>query len=496
MWSGPKARKVLLLEFNEITWKVAERFMGEGKMPTLARLRAEGTAAAPEALERPPHLDPWISWVTLHTGVDMSEHGAMVLEQDVSTIRAKRTWDYALEAGKSIGIYGSISAYPPRPVPGFMVPGPFAPGPETYPRFVGPAQALNRKYTQVHHKNAEADSLLTMAKMGVDLLKLGLTPETCVRIAAQLATERVKPYMHWKRVALQPYVNFDFFSKLYGMFKPDFATWHSNHAAHYQHHYWRAWDDTGFAVPSTPEEKKKFGGAMPHGYQVIDDLLNRFLRIIDDDTVLVVTSALGQKPYTHDLYPEGKVCVKFKNVRQILEIVGATGVGDVVPVMDPQWNVRISDATERSRVRDALLAVRRDNAPTPDGITVDEVGEILTITPRGLAKMDGQAKYHFPLRHGSTKSFTFDELFRGYGDTPKEGMHDPTGMMLMYGPGIERGLFIEHTTDLDVAPTLLALMGIGAPENMQGRALSEAWGDRPSTAPRASAGRSSSVISA
>lgn len=494
MPTARKARKVLLLEFNEITWTVAERFMREGKMPHLARLRAEGTTAAPEAIERPPHLDPWISWVTLHTGVDMSVHGAMVLEQDVSTIRAKRTWDYALEGGKSIGVFGSISAYPPKPVPGFMVPGPFAPGPETYPKFIEPAQALNRKYTQVHHKNAEADSLLSMAKMGADLLRLGLTAETCSRIALQLATERIKPHLHWKRVTLQPYINFDFFSTLYRMFTPDFATWHSNHCAHFQHHYWRSWDDTGFPSPATEEEKKQFGGAMPHGYAVLDDLLGRFVGLVDDDTVIMVTSALGQKPYNHELYPEGKVCVKFKDVRRVLDLVGAKGVGDVVPVMDPQWNVRIADTGERTRVRDALLAVRRENAPTTDAITVEEVGEILTITPRSLAKMDGRAVYHFPAEGGGTRSFAFDELFKGYGDTPKEGMHDPSGMLLIYGPGIERGLFIDHTTDLDIAPTVLSLMGLPVPDIMQGRALCEAWGERQPSAARASA--SSSVVSA
>ena len=363
------ARKVLLLEFNEITWTVADRFMRDGKMPHLTRLRAEGTAAAPEALERPPFLDPWISWVTLHTGVDRSVHGALVLEQDVTTIRAKRTWDYALEAGKSVGIFGSISAYPPRPVPGFMVPGPFAPGPETYPKYVEPVQRLNRKYTQVHHKNAEADTIFSMAKQGVDLLRLGLRPETCAQIALQLATERVKPHMHWKRVTLQPLVNYDFFAGLYDRYKPDFATWHSNHAAHFQHHYWRAWDDTGFPSPATDEERRKFGGAMEHGYRVVDDLIGRFAGLIDDDTVLVVASALGQRPYSNDLYPEGKVCVKFKDVRQVLDIVGAKGVTDVVPVMDPQWNVKIPDDDERARVRDARPREdgRRHHVHVPDG---------------------------------------------------------------------------------------------------------------------------------
>jgi hypothetical protein len=501
MSTARKARKVLLVEFNEITWTVADRFIAEGKMPNLARLRSDGTTAAPEALERHPLLDPWVSWVTVHTGVDCTTHGAMVLEQDVSTIRAKRTWDYALEAGKSVGIWGSISAYPPRPVPGFMVPGPFAPGPETYPPFLEPVQALNRKYTQVHHKNQEPDTVLSMAKKGVELLRGGLSLETCSRIVQQLALEKVRPYMHWKRVTLQPYLNFDFFSELYSKMRPDFATWHSNHAAHFQHHYWRAWDDTGFPARATDEEKKKYGGAMEHGYRVVDDLLGRFMSLADDDTVLVVASALGQKPYTHDLYPEGKICLKFKDVRQVLDLVGAKGVGDVVPVMDPQWNVRISDPTERARVRDALLAVRRENAPTPDAITVDEVGEILTITPRGIAKDDGSARYFFPTETGE-RELAVGDLFRIYGDTPKEGMHDPTGLLVMYGPGIERGLFIGHTNDLDIAPTLLSLMGVPVPEIMQGRVLSEAWGERPkagaSRSERADGGspRASTIASA
>jgi len=484
------------LEFNEITWKVADRFMQAGKMPNLSRLRAEGTTAAPEALERPPFLEPWISWVTAHTGVDRSVHGAAVLEQDVVTIRAKRTWDYALEAGKSVGVFGSVSAYPPRPVPGFMVPGPFAPGPETYPKFAEPVQALNRKYTQVHHKNTEADTLLAMAKQGVDLLRLGLRPETCAKIALQLATERLQPHMHWKRVTLQPLVNYDFFASLYEKLRPDFATWHSNHCAHFQHHYWRAWDDTGFTTPATPDERKKFGGAMEYGYRVLDDLLGQFAGLVDDDTVIVIVSALGQKPYSNELYPEGKVCVKFKDVRQVLDIVGAKGIADVVPVMEPQWNVKIPDANERTRVRDALLAVRRDNAPTPDAITVEEVGEILTVTPRGLAKLDGSARYTFPSDGGEPRSFAFDELFRSYGDTHKEGMHDPTGMLLLHGPGIERGLFIEHTTGLDIAPTVLALMGIPVPEIMTGRALTEAWGERKASASRASAERSNDAATA
>src|SRR5262249_26313727 len=79
---GFMAKKVLFLEFNEITRTIIDPMIQKGKLPAMARLFAEGTVAAPESVDQPPHLDPWVTWITVHTGVDRSVHGATVLEQD------------------------------------------------------------------------------------------------------------------------------------------------------------------------------------------------------------------------------------------------------------------------------------------------------------------------------------------------------------------------------------------------------------------------------
>ncbi|MEZ4302160.1 MAG: hypothetical protein R3B70_44950 [Polyangiaceae bacterium] len=79
--------------------------------------------------------------------------------------------------------------------------------------------------------------------------------------------------MRWKRVGLQPQINFDFFKTIYKRYEPEYATWHTGHCAHYMHHYWRAWDDSQFKVKATPEEKKHFGSAVEYGYQLADELL-------------------------------------------------------------------------------------------------------------------------------------------------------------------------------------------------------------------------------
>jgi hypothetical protein len=478
-------RKVLLLEFNEITWTLIDPMIARGRLPNIARLRKEGTWAAPEALERAPHLDPWITWVTIHTGVDRSVHGATVLEQDAKTIRAKRSWDYITEAGKSVGIFGSISAYPPRPVAGFMVPGPFAPGSETYPAYLRPVQDLNRRYTQVHNQITQESGAAGMAREALDLFRLGLTAATAGRIVQQLAIEKARPHLRWKRVALQPLVNYDVFASIYRRYRPDFATWHTNHAAHYMHHYWRAMDDSKFPVPSSPEEKIKYGDAVEYGYDLCDELLGRFMRLCDEDTVIVLASSMGQQPYVHELYPEGKIAVRFKDLSKILAIVGARGVTEVVPTMLPQYNVTIPEATERARVRDLLRAGRCQGGIHPDAIHVEETGDILTLTPRGIARREG-VRYTFP---GSTfaksEGYDLEELFACDVPTPKEGMHDPRGMVIFHGPGIRKGLQLEKVSPLDLLPTMLNVLDVPVPRNLPGRVLSEIWQSSGNDAVRA-----------
>lgn len=473
--STPARRKVLLLEFNEINWTVADPLIKKGKLPNLAAMCAQGTKASPVATERPPYLDPWITWITLHTGVPREMHGASVLGQDSHTITAKCSWQYAAEAGRSVGVFGSIGAYPPAPVPGFIVPGPFAPDNETFPPELQPVQALNRRYTQVHARAAEQQSLLEMIAQGAELFKLGLKPATCARIARQLVEERFNKHIGWKRVSLQPLINYDFFAETYRRFQPEFATWHTNHAAHYMHHYWRAYDDSEFLVRSSPEEKARYGGAVEYGYEVCDELLGRFMKLVGDDTVLVLASSMGQQPYVSERFPKGRIVVRFKNLQRILEIFGAQGVAEVVPTMVPQFNVKIPDPVERARVRKLFETARRAGHEAGAAISVEETDQILTVTPAGLAE-SGQPRYYFDgAPNADANGYDVNELFAMDTPTPKQGYHHPTGLLVLWGQGIRQGLEIKESSNLDVAPTLLSLLDIPVPSVMTGRALSEAW---------------------
>ena len=336
-------------------------------------------------------------------------------------------------------------------------------------------QDLNRRYTQVHNQVGSASSPLDMVREAAQVMRLGLQPATVAadRPAAGAGAGTART-MRWKRVALQPLINFDVFAQLYRRHRPDFATWHTNHAAHYMHHYWRAMDDSQFASPASPAEKARYGAAVEYGYELCDQLLGRFMRLCDRDTVIVLASSMGQQPYVSSLYPEGKIAVRFLDVRRILDIVGARGATEIVPMMLPQYNVRIADARERARVRELLQAARCVGAPHPDAITVEETGEILTLTPRGLARRTDDIRYYFPdAPNARPEGYELDELFACDVPTPKQGMHHPRGLVIFYGAGIRRGQQLNDVSPLDIAPTMLSLLDVPVPAIMKGRVLHE-----------------------
>ncbi len=126
-------------------------------------------------------------------------------------------------------------------------------------------------------------------------------------------------------------------------------------------------------------------------------------------------------------------------------------------------------------MRQRLLAANRSGGD-PSVFNVSETGNILTVTPRGLAKVDENIRIFFPERSWDYReNYAFGELFRLDDSTPKEGMHHPEGLLAFWGNGVKQGFEIQNTTNIDIAPTILALLGIEVPPVMTGRVLSEAF---------------------
>ena len=475
---NPSRKKVLLVELNELTWNLIDPLIEQGKLPTFARLKSEGTWAAPVSVDLPPQLDPWITWTTLYTGRPQSDHNVFFLQQPPDTIRAKRIWEICHDRGLGVGVYGSLCSWPPQEVNGFYVPDTFAPTAETYPAEAAAIQELNLTYTRSIRLPSDKDGLMFKARLGARLLRLGLRPATVARIARQLARERVTPEVRWQRVAMQPLVNFDFFSQLYLKHRPELATFHSNHVAHYMHTYWKAMQPEAFEEDATPDEVRIYGRAIEHGYQTADELLKRMLKLADENTVLVVASSMGQKPYVARVKGSRQVR-QIRSLEKILEILGVEHRAEALSTMSDQFNIYPDSPATKDLITSALESAYVDTPDQPM-FWVTTVENSITVNLATYNTITEESRCYFP-RLEKESSFLYENLVYSTG-VMKSGCHDPKGMMIMYGPGVRRGGFIPECNNLDIAPTLLSILGLSVPVEMTGRVLDEALTEAPQAA--------------
>ena len=464
-------RKILLVEVNEVTWNLIDPLIEQGRLPTFARLKREGAWASPMSVDLPPQLDPWITWTTVYTGRPQSDHNVFFLQQPPETIRAKRIWEICHEAGLSVGVYGSLCSWPPQKVQGFYIPDTFAPDTATQPEFLQSVQKLNLTYTRSVRLPSDQDGVIFKAKLGLKLLKLGLSASTISRIASQLTRERLNASLRWQRVALQPVVNFDFFSRLYRRYQPEFASFHTNHVAHYMHTYWKAMQPELFPQKTTEEERRNYSGTIEHGYRSADELLKRMLGLMGGNTVMVVASSMGQKPFITSL-KKGKRVGQLRSLEHLVDILDAEGRVRALPTMSDQFNL-YADTPDTSEFVLSNLKAAYIDSPQRPMFYIDKVENSLTVTLRHYDETSEESRCVFPHR-AKQNSFRFEDLVYGTGMV-KSGCHDPTGMMMLYGQGIRRGARIGDCTNLDIAPTLLTLLGLPVPEYMKGRVLREAF---------------------
>jgi predicted AlkP superfamily phosphohydrolase/phosphomutase len=142
--------RTLVVGFDGATLDLCERWMAEGRMPVLAGLAGDG-AFAPLRSVFP--FNSAVAWTSLSTGVDPGRHGVFdfVLPREgayalrVATREDRRVpalWNHASEAGARVGVVNIPMTYPAEPLNGVMVSGMDAPSLDE--RAVHPAGLLER----------------------------------------------------------------------------------------------------------------------------------------------------------------------------------------------------------------------------------------------------------------------------------------------------------------------------------------------------------------
>ena len=129
-------KKVLVAGLDGATFDLIIPWVNEGKLPTFARIMEEGAYGE---LESTIHPMSSVAWSSFMTGMNPGKHGIFDVAEQLSKsyeIRftsgasrfGKTIWKMLSDAGKTVGIINVPMTYPPEEVNGYLISGMDSPG--------------------------------------------------------------------------------------------------------------------------------------------------------------------------------------------------------------------------------------------------------------------------------------------------------------------------------------------------------------------------------
>jgi predicted AlkP superfamily phosphohydrolase/phosphomutase len=422
---------------------------------------------------------------------------------------ASAIWDLASRAGRRVVVVNVPMTYPPHPVNGVMITGLFTPrgGDLWEVDFTHPPQLredLRRRYGRYIVHPTEVYARGQMDRM---LKELYFELERRTEVILDLLHEHAP----------------DFAMVVYnGTDKIGHALWHCLDPRHPSH---------------DPAEAAQYGPAVQEYFQAVDRTLARLLEAVDDDTVVVLMSDHGMGPIYQFVYlnnwllKEGYLRLQTDLVTRIKQVAFHAGL---TPIGVYEGLVKLGLARLRTRVdfrprerilARAFLSLRNVDWARTCAYSHGNVGQIyLNVRgrePQGI--VEPGAEYEAVREEISarlrelrdpqsgepimTEVYRREDLFEGpyIEEAPdivmlprnleyqaagtsafmhnkilglprgNAGGHRMDGIWLLKGAGVRAGARLEGARIIDLAPTLLHVLGLPVPVDMDGVVLKEAF---------------------
>lgn len=462
---SPK-QKVIIIGIDGGTWSVIDPLIEKGQLPAFQYLKEHGAWASPKSLD--PPLTP-IVWTSIASGKDKEKHGILDFFNTSHDVRVKRIWDILEERGYKIGLHEYPVTWPPRECNGFIIPDNFARDDSTHPEDLSFIKEL-----AIGEKNERPIGLRQKLRLVYKAIHFGCSRNTLWRIFKYDLRKRLPFFTfldnYYMSRMIKLYLYSDLFIKLYNKYKPDFSVTYFNQPDALGHRFWKHMDPEGFDVPK--KELKRYKDVVKNSYIAIDKQIQRLMRSIPENSVIVIVSDHGfKKTFTN---PYGKALrVRIEDLSNALKISE-----DIVGVNIHKFTYfrsRKSKPSEREKDRKDLIQKLHLFQQTESGQKIFDIiedKEWVIVSPISTIDIRPQT----PLCTQDGVSYMYGDFIE---DTYVEfsGDHDEYGIFIMNGKSIKSNFEIKEASVLDISPTLLSVLGFPVGRDMDGRVMIEAIKD-------------------
>lgn len=284
-----RAKKLVLVELNEVNFEVARLYVDAlGLKNFKALLAGPQTRTSSELVYE--QLEPWIQWVSAHSGQTAAEHGVFRLGDIVGTV-VPQMFEQLEEKGISVGCVSAMNAENRLKNPAYFVPDPWTSTPTDGSFW---SRALGAAVSQAVNDNAKGRiSARSAAALGLGLLRFA-RPSNYATYLKLAFRSRGAP---WRKALFLDLFLHDFHWSLLKARKPRFSTLFLNAGAHIQHHYLF---NSKAVANATQRNPAWYADAAADPFAemltVYDRVLGDYLSLQPSYDVLVATG-LTQQPY-------------------------------------------------------------------------------------------------------------------------------------------------------------------------------------------------------
>src|SRR5258706_951479 len=221
---------LIFLELNEVNFEFVEHYVRRGRLPEFERLIGAHGYARTRWEQTDEQIEPWIQWVTVHTGKPYAEHKVFRLG-DGPRAGIAQIWEQLERKGLKVGAFSPMNAGNALAKAAFFLPDPWTRTDAAAPPLM---RAAYGAICQAVGDNAEGR---ITGRSALRLLA-GLIAYARVRNWPRYLADALGGlHSRWPRAVFLDRFLGDCFFELWHRTRPDFASLFLNGAAHIQHHY-------------------------------------------------------------------------------------------------------------------------------------------------------------------------------------------------------------------------------------------------------------------
>ena len=293
---APAGGRILVVALDGLDPDTVDTLVGQGKLPTFARLRQQGAWGRLRSI--PPLLSP-VVWTTIATGRSSVDHhisdftaldratgGRVPVTSRMR--RVKALWNIFSEQGRSTGVVGWWATWPAESIQGTLVSDRLC-----YHFLFEQGFQGGGDRTGLIHPASRFDELSHLVRRPVDVSGeevAGFLDEAAPDAAGSFNFKDDLSHFRWALATARTYS--DIGLRLWETDAPDLLMVYIeavDTVSHLYGHLFRA----GVLSGDLEAQRRRFGHTVERTYQYADRLVGRFVEKLDDRTTLVVLSDHG-----------------------------------------------------------------------------------------------------------------------------------------------------------------------------------------------------------